>query len=157
MLRRPRASLAFLAFQIAVAIYGSVSYARSTPALFGRPPSGTAFSAFNVVQSTPGAGGVQNVSGAQAKYEMSVPLDSSGAHSGSITMRSPDLNATVCVVMGADPTGTTLFSSGFVRNSSNNVFQSRPWSVNVPASGYIWIDCAVGAAAIITKVDHSPN
>jgi hypothetical protein len=134
---------------------GGVSHARSVSAILGRAASGAQLSCFGVDFNT---GRVTQTCAGTADFEIGLPLDSNGGHSGSFTINVPNLTASQCRVVGIGRDGTGFSQSGFKMATTINTFETVAWSgVNVPANGLMYVDCFLAQNAMISKNDHTPN
>jgi len=134
----------------------AVSEARSTPAMLGRPASASQLSCVNVDHVT---GGVTNAScGSSIQWELGLPLDSNGGHSGSFTMKMAGSFASNCRAVGIGRDGIGGTASNLVTTSIPNTFETLSWTgANVPANGLLYMQCNMNLGSVFTKADHSPS
>lgn len=133
---------------------GGISHARSVSALLGQtsPPGN-----IGCLDTDLNMGRVLNRNCGQVRWTLGLPLDSNGGHTGSISVNAPDFNATFCRAVGVGRDGSGASASPFRLPVSINTFVDIPFSVNVPSSGLMFADCFLGAGAMVTKSDHTPN
>jgi hypothetical protein len=132
------------------------SSARSTPAMLGN----TFGHQSHCLQIDFSTGAVTNVcTNFLVSITVGVPLDSSGLHTATITIKDSDFFPfrSFCLIRSSAKDRTGGGSTSLLTPSGPNVFEDLGGTVPVPANGMLWASCTLNPFATVTKVEHSPN